>query len=313
MKTRFFIFIVIALLLMVMMLLLTGGEIVCAIEDGMDGTSAEPSGSESGTGDVRLEIDDAHRYKGMDKAYSKGYVPAVKQGKATILLPLIASGELEGDAITAVPQLGDPSSSPFVYKNYQITVRKKDNPVNNGKSTVSSYLVAFRLPLKSKRENGTYPVTIDIKGREAAGGEVLRSFTAYITITDAKPAADEAPVDGEQPMTPNEPASGAGEAEEKPTSQPKVIVSGYQVKPTAVIAGKKFTVTVTLKNTNEKKAVQNMTVDVSCDSPCLTFLNDSGTIFISKLDKGATKEIELVYRTDMETPAQKYNIALALS
>jgi LPXTG-motif cell wall-anchored protein len=102
-------------------------------------------------------------------------------------------------------------------------------------------------------------------------------------------------------------------APEKPSSQPKVIVSNYEINPSPVIAGKEFTAKVTLKNTNEKKAVQNMTVTISCESVNLTRLNDSDTIFINKLGKGATTEIELKYKTDLETPATKYSIALAIS
>lgn len=247
------------------------------------------------TGTVTLAIDDAHSYKGMNKAYKGGYVPTVKDGKATVVLPLISSGKLKGNTITAVPRFGDPASSPFQFKNYQITVKQKDNSISNSSKTVKSYLVSFELPLVQNRINGVYQMTIDVSGKTMDGGEIAQSFETYVIITDGKkPAGDDS-------------------VSEKQTSQPKVIVSGYEINPSPVIAGEEFTAKVTLKNTSNEKAVQNMTVDVSCESPNLTLLNDSGTIFIGKLGKGMATEIELKYKTDLETPVQKYSISLSLS
>ncbi len=252
---------------------------------------------------VTLSIDDAHQYAGMDKAYQDGYTPAVNNGKAIIVLPLIASGELSGNALIATPQLGDPSSSPFLFRNYQITVSRQENPVDNGSKTVPSYLVIFELPLASGRMNGVYPVVIDIQAKGADGSDIAKSFTTYITVTD-----------GKNP-----------EGEPSPASQPKVIVADYEIIShaasagteqeealSAVIAGGEFTAKVTLKNT-DGKAVQNMTVDVTCDFANLTLLNDSSTLFIGKLGGGKTTEIELRYKTDLETPAQKYHISLSIS
>ena len=99
---------------------------------------------------VSLSIDNAHVYEGMDKAYKDGYTPTVKDGVATVVLPLIASGEIKDNTITVTPGLGDTASSPFVYKNYQKAVSLQDNAVTGG-STVSSYLVRFDFPLSSDR------------------------------------------------------------------------------------------------------------------------------------------------------------------
>jgi hypothetical protein len=125
----------------------------------------------------------------------------------------------------------------------------------------------------------------------------MQSFTTYVTISDGKKQTND---------TPTNPVA------EKPASQPKVIVSSYEINPSPVVAGKEFIAKVTLKNTHERKAVRNMTVDISCESANLTLLNDSSTMFIDKLSKGATTEIELKYRTDPETPAQKFDIVLAI-
>ena len=256
---------------------------------------AEPSQPPQAEAAVSLEIDNKHIFDGMDKAYKDGYLPVVKDGKATVVLPLLSNGDIKDNTISVTPNLGDTASSPFVYGNYQKDISRRDNPVAGG-ATVSSFLVRFNFRLVSGRNNGVYPVVIDVQAQAADGSPIQQTFTTYITITDGKdPNAT--------PPTP-EP--------EKPTSQPKVIVSGYSISPEAVMAGEEFTANITLKNTSERKSVQNMTVTASCDSPSLLLENDSGTFYISKLAKGAETNIELKYKADMEIVPQLYNITLTI-
>ena len=256
--------------------------------------SAFAAGEETpAAGGISFTIDNANIYDGMDKAYKDGYTPAVKDGNVTVVLPLTANGGIKDNTIIAAPGLGDTASSPFVFKNYQKTVNFASNPVSGG-TAVSSYLVRFDLALASGRTNGVYPVTIDIQAQAADGTPIQQTFTAYVTIADGKdPTATASPT-------------------EKPSSQPKVIVSNYSVNPSPVVAGEEFTATVTLKNTSETKLVQNMTVTVSCDSVNFSLMNDSTTFYLGKLGKGKTTEIELKYKTDLGTPAQRFNIALAI-
>ena len=243
-----------------------------------------------------LSIDNSNIYEDMDKAYKDGYMPAVNGGTATVILPLVSNGEIKGYTITATPGLGDMTSSPFVIKNYVKTVNLNSNPVSTGVS-ISSYLVRFDLSLAAGRINGVYPVTIEIQAQGADGSPILQTFISYVTITD-----------GKDPET----AQPTPEAEE-PSSQPKVIVSSYSVNPSPVVAGGEFTATVTLKNTSEIKSVQNMTVTVSCESPNLSMKNESSTFYINRLASGKTEDIALAYKTDLETPAQQFNITLDIS
>ncbi len=242
-----------------------------------------------------LEIDNAHIYDGMNKAYKDGYIPTVKDGKATVVLPLLSNGDIQNNTISVTPNLGDTASSPFVYGNYQKAISRQDNPVAGG-ATVSSFLVRFEFSLIAGRYNGVYPVAIDVQAQAADGSPIQQTFTTYITITDGKDPNATTPTP--QP--------------EKPTSQPKVIVSGYSITPEAVLAGEKFTASITLKNTSEKKSVQNMTVTASCDSPGLLPENDSDTFYISKLGKGAETTIELKYKADLDIVPQLYNITLTI-
>lgn len=243
---------------------------------------------------VRLHIDNRNIYEGMDKSYTQGYSPVVKNGVATIILPVVCDGALKENTITATPGLGEPSASPFIYQNYQKDITLSNNAVNNGSNRVASYYIRFDFALAAERYNGVYPVVITLQGRTDEGEAVTETFTAYVTITDGK-SPNEAP------------------ATEAPTSQPIIIVAKYHINPLPVQAGKEFTAVITLKNTSEIKSVQNMTVTAGSDSTNWTLLNETNVFYIKQLGKGKTLDIEVKYQTDMETPAGHYNINLAIA
>jgi hypothetical protein len=240
---------------------------------------------------VTFTIDDINKYDDMEKSYNEGYTPtfytADSKWYAKIILPLRASDDTFSNEITVTPGLGDTNSSPFVYKNYQKTVGRGSYEFNG--VPVLAYLVEFDLELAPGRVNGVYPVMIGVQ----ADGANSASFTCYVTITNGKnPQSEPTP--------------------EKPTSQPKIIVSSYSINPSPVMAGEEFTADITLENTSGTKSVQNMSVSVSCDCPNFELLDDTNTIYIGKLAKNATTDIEVRYKTDLETPPQRYNITLSM-
>ena len=264
---------------------------------------------------VQLRIDDANVYSGMDRAYKDGYVPQVADGAVTLVLPLLASGELQGGQITVTPDLGDPGSSPIQYMNYQKTFLLADNPVNvTGEEgevvqTVPSYLVRFDFPLRSDRQNGTYPIILEVRGTDSAGGQVIQRYNCFVTITDAAPEPVET-----APVTPVYGGGGgmAVSPTEVPVSDPRVLVSRYEVSASPVMAGDDFTVTVALKNTSAEENVQNMLVTVSCEGTSIFLKNDTSTIFMGDLAAGGTRELELKFGTDRDAAAQRYAINLAM-
>ena len=208
---------------------------------------------------------------------------------------LLQVSEMKNNIITASPGLGDTAASPFVFKNYQKTVKLNSNVVSGGASVVT-YLVRFDLSLDPGRTNGVYPVTMDIQGTGPDGAPVQQTFTSYVTITD-----------GKKPISTQEPVV------EKPTSEPKLIISAYSVNPSPVTAGKEFTATVSFKNTSSTKAIQNATVTVACESTNISLQNASDTFFIKNLGKGKTTDINFKYKTDLDTPAKPIKITFAMS
>ena len=286
-------------------------------------TSSEPMQEPSATDPitpinqvVQLQIDDSNIYAGMDRAYKDGYVPQIVDGTVTLVLPLLANGNIQGNRITVTPNLGDTASSPIQYKNYQKTFSLADNPVNvtgiEGEEiqTVSSYLVRFDFPLRADRQNGTYPIVLDIQATDENGNQIIQSYNCFVTITDAAP--EKAETGNTMPIYSGGGGGGGVEPTEQPVSNPRILVTKYEVSPATVMAGDDFTVKVTLKNTSDEGAVQNMLVTVSSESTNLVLKNDTSTIFLGDLAAGGTTELELKYGTDRETPAQRYGISLAM-
>lgn len=131
-----------------------------------------------------LCIDNQNVYEGMESAYNKGYQPVCENGKVTLVLPLMCSGKMKQDKITASVDLGDTKDSPFVFRNYEKDFLCKPEYINGTEETKKIYLVSFTFDLSGSRINGIYPVIINASGEDENGNEIQKAFKNYVTITD---------------------------------------------------------------------------------------------------------------------------------
>ena len=131
-----------------------------------------------------LCIDNQNVYEGMENAYNKGYQPVCENGKVTLVLPLMCSGKMKQDKITASVDLGDTKDSPFVFRNYEKDFLCKPEYINGTEETKEIYLVSFTFDLSGSRINGIYPVIINASGEDENGNEIQKAFKNYVTITD---------------------------------------------------------------------------------------------------------------------------------
>ena len=239
-----------------------------------------------------LSIDNQNTYDGMDKSYSEGYIPRVSGGYATVVIPLICDGELEGNRLCASVNLGDSMSMPFVCKNYEKTVSL---------SKESLYLVSFSLELKWDRVNGNYPVSVNISATDKNGNAIQETITVYIVINDGK-----------------DPNAKEEEPEEEIVLTPKVLVKSYECVAvsddgeTAVIkAGDKIKVKVTLVNTSGTESLKNITVTANAASDSFILQSVSDTIYINSVGAGATFDVIYEYDTKADMSAGQYNIGIS--
>lgn len=269
--------------------------------------SVEPSASPTPAPElVKLYIDNKNLYQHMSRTYSQGYVPTVEKGTATLVLPLLCQGKLQGDTLRA--RTAFDANGPFVTKNYEQTVELKENPVNGGKQKVAGYYVAFSLQLESGRMNGSYPVTVIVTGTDISGGDIREEFTLYVNVIDGKdPNATPIP----EPIPTPEP-------EPPVVLGPKVLVQSCQAisleedgQPGIVNAGDHMRVTVTLVNTSQSQALENMAVTAASPGEGFALLSQSDSVYIGALAAGGTVEVTYDYQIGPETPAGQYTIPLS--
>ena len=265
--------------------------------------SADPAPQQAG-----IYIDNKNLYEKMERTYAQGYVPTVEGGTAYVVLPLLCDGELAGKSLRAKAVLDD--SGPFVAKNYEKTVELAKNPVNGGKGKVSGYLVNFPLQLKADRVNGSYPVAVSVSAKDSAGQPVQEDFTVYVTVRDGKdPNATEPPVPEPEP-TPEPVVLG-----------PKVLVQACRAAvigpggvengaQDGINAGDQVRVTVTLVNTSQTEALENMAV-TAAGPEGFSLLSGTDSVYIGGLAAGATVDVAYEYAVSQETPAGQYAIGLS--
>ena len=187
-------------------------------------TTDPPADPAAGGGQLR--IDSKNIYPGMDKTYTDGYIPAVKDGKVTLVLPLI--GETKAGQVDLTADLGATANSPFVFGNYSQTAKGG-----------APYVFTLIIPLASGRINGSYPVTLNASYMDGAGALTTQSFILYVTITDGKTPAD-----------PNAVTAPTKETVDKP----ELFIGSCVIKPNTVSANEEFSVDITVENIGTLRA-----------------------------------------------------------
>lgn len=264
---------------------------------------------------VTLSIDNQNVYEGMKKAYKNGYMPSIQKGKAILVVPLVADGEMKDNMLTASIDLGTTEQSPFLFQNYQKTILEEEKQIGGTDEKRKIYYIRFDLALAKNRYNGSYPVTVSVTGKDLNGNEVTSQFTVYITITDGingnREDGSSADLTGTE--IPEGEVTGSAQGENPSVPEPIVLVKGCALNPTVIHAGESFTAAVTLKNTNVNKAVQNMVVTVEYDSEQFTFLDASETIYVAKLDRDSSMDLPLHFRVNRNAQEGNYKITLTMN
>lgn len=237
-----------------------------------------------------LTIDTENIYDGMDKAYEDGYVPRTENGFMYIVLPMLSNGNIYQNRIKVSLGLGSGASSPFVMANYEKTFELETVTPKNSNEEKELFLIEFTVKLSSERINGVYPAAVNISGYDDSGTPIDCSYTIYVTITDGK---------SNQVTQP---------APEVATAEPVVYISKRVVQPDKVMAGEKFTLTVTLKNSLATKSVKNMLVKIDTGNLHINLLENTNVFQVDKIPAGGETELTFRLGSDASIPAGKYNL-----
>ena len=121
---------------------------------------------------AEFEIDRYAAIDGMGRSWYQGYEPTVKNNTMTLCLPIRAE-TCVGDIAVSIA-LDDPNVFLLSGEPEEVTVSAK-----NG-----IYPVKLSLALEKQRCNGDYPATITLRGKDAAGKEILETIPYVIRIRD---------------------------------------------------------------------------------------------------------------------------------
>ena len=242
-------------------------------------------------GAAALAIDTQHVYPGMDKSYAQGYVPSVKDGVATVVLPLVVSGGGVCDIVTATLDLGDPSTAPFVFKNYVSEFGWDTYAVEGGDA--SCCLITFSLALREDRLNGSYPVLVHVQGKAQEGAALSGDFTLYVVIADGRSTETDAT---------QEPAA---------VPQPKLIVEAFECSAKPLEAGAEAVLTVTVLNTSTSQTVKNIKLSFQDESgeilPAAT-----GSVYIERIKKGQSTTFGFDIRVAEDASARTHVLTVTM-
>jgi len=232
-----------------------------------------------------LKIDGETLYKGMNRSYKDGYVPTAKDGKVQIILPLV--GDTLKDEVVLSVNLGSTEDNPFVYGNYNQTVKKEKG----------IYLAELVIPLASNRINGTYPVVLNAAYHDMQGNLKEQPFTVYVTITDGRSGETTTAVVNTGPET---------------VRRPELFISRCHISRQAANAGETFTVEMTVENIGNLQA-KNVKLSYGSTSGMLLSTEQNNVQLLGNLSKEKTVEASFDMKICPEAAAgiQYFEVTLA--
>lgn len=92
---------------------------------------------------------------------------------------------------------------------------------------------------------------------------------------------------------------------------PKIIISDYKVSPNEVIAGNKFTLNFTFKNTHLSKKITNMKVVVNSTDGTFIIDNSSNAFYVQDLEPQGEISRAISFRTKQDTLSGAYPITVS--
>lgn len=104
-------------------------------------------------------------------------------------------------------------------------------------------------------------------------------------------------------------------------SVPRVIVTGFDTDPGTVKAGDDFRLTIHLKNTSKKTAVQNMLFDLqapasgaddAAEAPAFLPTSGSSSIYLEGIPAGGTKDISIELNSRADLIQKPYSITMSM-
>ncbi len=246
-----------------------------------------------------ISIDNNAKLPGETKRYSNGYDPTDNKDRVMILkIPLTLDAGYKVWGVKVSPVISDVSTYPFVVSN-------STKSLKFDASTRRAY-IEFKFKVDKDTTNGDYIIPFDIKysysnESENKSGDGTSSISVYCHVSHGKsPASTD---DG------GNDAGGGGGTVSDP-DKPNIIIKECVPNPKEVLAGKEFTLELTLANTSKKAKASTINVSVKSEEGVILPSNGSVSQFIDSLAKDSETKLEykLITRGDTTAKVQPLSI-----
>lgn len=213
-------------------------------------------------------------------------------------------GKSDAYSVTITPKLSeDAASFPF-----EIGLTSFEQRIQNTlKGTVSvpsesdrNQPVHFNWKVRNDVKTGYYPIVFHITAKDENGGDYNIDQTVYFNIS-GNPVKDKEDEEATKPDTNK--------------SEPRLIITGYEIDKKEIKAGDDFQLTIHIMNTSDRTAVSNIkfTLTSSEDKNDNCFIPKSGssTIFVKRIGIGQTYDLVVDMTAKPTLEAKSYPLTVA--
>ena len=229
--------------------------------------------------------------------------PVANAGQeVSIVLPVVNMGKTNVTNAVVTPVLStDTATWPFEIAQSSYSQTISDLPgTDTGMSDMDRRReLTWNLKTRSDVGNGYQKISFNVRYFASDGSSQTTTLDTYIQTSGT-----------------------AGVSSDGKASVPRVIVTGFETDPETVHAGESFMLTLHLKNTSNATSVSNMLFEFDAvvegkdaDTTYASFLPTAGsnTIFVDKMEKNGTKDIQIEMEARSDLAQKPYAIDVNMS
>lgn len=229
--------------------------------------------------------------------------PVANAGQeVSIVLPVVNMGKTNVTNAVVTPVLStDTATWPFEITQSSYSQTIADLPgTDTGMSDMDRRReLTWNLKTRSDVGNGYQKISFNVRYFASDGSSQTTTLDTYIQTSGT-----------------------AGVSSDGKASVPRVIVTGFETDPETVHAGESFMLTLHLKNTSTATSVNNMLFEFDAvvegkdsDTTYESFLPTAGsnTIFVDKMEKNGTKDIQIEMEARADLTQKPYAIDVNMS
>ncbi len=144
--------------------------------------------------------------------------------------------------------------------------------------------IPFKICADSSMESGTYPLDLTMTYKDEYNKEYSKEAKVYLTV------------------------EGAGKDGANKKASPKLIISDYSFDGDYALAGKAFSLQLSLLNTSQSKDINNIKVSLSFEENMFTPVKNSNSFFIDNVPAGSSIQEVVILKPKVDAANKNYNI-----